>query len=366
MKYSSFVNRMSLSVATIFAASGARAADAVVVAEPEPMDYVRVCDTYGGGFYYIPGTETCLKVSGYMRYDIGVGDLFGLESYDKKEYAETGIVDENNTYYKRARFQLRVDARSETELGTLRAYLAMNAQFDTNEYVDQVGRYDSTADEFYVEKAFIELGGLFIGKTDSLYSRFTNFAGGVIHDDIIHYGPNEVNQIVYTYKGGNGFKAAIGVEEGYGKNFTIDDYVPDMVAGVSFTQGWGGVSAVVGYDAVWENWAGKIRLDVDFSDNFEAFLMAGYDGDEDLPNFYAPWGGSWAVWGGFTAGVTDKAAINVQLTYDDWEQFAAVANVEYELVPGLKITPEVGYYDYGKYDDGDAFGAFVRFQRNFE
>ena len=40
----------------VVAASGARAADAVVVAEPEPVEYVRVCDVYGTGFYYMPGT----------------------------------------------------------------------------------------------------------------------------------------------------------------------------------------------------------------------------------------------------------------------------------------------------------------------
>ena len=65
------------SAAALVAVSGARAADAVVVAEPEPVEYVRVCDVYGTSFYYIPGTEICLKVGGYMRYDIGVGDLFG-------------------------------------------------------------------------------------------------------------------------------------------------------------------------------------------------------------------------------------------------------------------------------------------------
>ena len=52
------------SAAALVAVSGARAADAVVIAEPEPMEYVRICDTYGAGFYYIPGTETCLKFSG--------------------------------------------------------------------------------------------------------------------------------------------------------------------------------------------------------------------------------------------------------------------------------------------------------------
>ena len=65
------------SAAALVAVSGARAADAVVLAEPEPVEYVRVCDVYGTSFYYIPGTEICLKVGGYVRYDIGAGDLFG-------------------------------------------------------------------------------------------------------------------------------------------------------------------------------------------------------------------------------------------------------------------------------------------------
>src|ERR1044072_1914001 len=52
------------SAAALVAVSGARAADAVVVAEPEPVEYVRVCDASGAGVLYIPGTETCLKISG--------------------------------------------------------------------------------------------------------------------------------------------------------------------------------------------------------------------------------------------------------------------------------------------------------------
>ncbi|HEU5016865.1 MAG TPA: porin, partial [Pseudolabrys sp.] len=47
------------SAAALLAVSGARAADAVMAPEPEPVDYVKVCDAYGAGFFYIPGTETC-------------------------------------------------------------------------------------------------------------------------------------------------------------------------------------------------------------------------------------------------------------------------------------------------------------------
>lgn len=34
-----------------------------------PVEYVRVCDVYGAGFYYIPGTDTCLQISGSVRYE---------------------------------------------------------------------------------------------------------------------------------------------------------------------------------------------------------------------------------------------------------------------------------------------------------
>jgi hypothetical protein len=124
------------SAAAFVAVSGARAADAVVIAEPEPMEYVRICDTYGVGFYYIPGTETCLKISGYVRYDIGIGDTNGLtDVVDKSDlydaFYDDRDVDFNDTYFKRARFQLRVDSRTETELGTLRTYAAINFNYDT-------------------------------------------------------------------------------------------------------------------------------------------------------------------------------------------------------------------------------------------
>jgi len=40
----------------------ANAADAIVAPEPEAVEYVRVCDAYGAGYFYIPGTETCVSM----------------------------------------------------------------------------------------------------------------------------------------------------------------------------------------------------------------------------------------------------------------------------------------------------------------
>jgi hypothetical protein len=126
-----------------------------------------------------------------------------------------------------------------------------------------------------------------------------------------------------------------------------------------------------GYDPVWEEWAAKARLDVNATDTISAFIMAGFkDDDAGEPNFYGPWGGDWAVWGGFTAKVTPKASINTQITYDDYQDLVAVANVAYELVPGLRIAPELVYVDNFDDDidtdfDGGHFGGFLRVQRNF-
>ena len=108
------------SAAALVAVSGARAADAVVVAEPEPAEYVRICDVYGTGYFYIPGTETCLRIGGYIRYDAGVGDigtLDGAKAWDRQD------GDVQDTWYKNLRFALRIWTGQETELGTLSTFI---------------------------------------------------------------------------------------------------------------------------------------------------------------------------------------------------------------------------------------------------
>ncbi|TXR50509.1 porin [Phyllobacterium endophyticum] len=366
------------SAAALVAVTSARAADAVVVAEPEPVEYVRVCDAYGAGFFYIPGTETCLKISGYVRYDAKGGD----NVYTGGNVGAKG----NETWYKRSRAEVRFDARSETELGTLRSYIQGRFQFTNG--VDNGGS---------LPQAFIELGGFRIGVADEIFGSWTGYAGGVINDDVINYQSGTSNQVSYTFKGGNGFSAIIAAEQGQdgdsalGGNYVIEDYMPHVIAGAKFEQGWGAISGVVGYDSNVEDVAAKLRLDVKFNEMFSAFIMGGYQSDYDDSytispvtgravinlnnrNFFGAWEGDWAAWGGLSAKVTDKATINAQAAYESEGTYAFALNVRYELVPGFVITPEINYT---KFDgarqvnseanggNDDAFGGMIRFQRNF-
>ena len=65
------------SAAGLVAVAGAQAADMPVKAAP--VQYVKICSLYGDGFYYIPGTDTCLKLGGYLRvqaeYNAGGGGV---------------------------------------------------------------------------------------------------------------------------------------------------------------------------------------------------------------------------------------------------------------------------------------------------
>ena len=53
------------SAAGLVAVAGAQAADLPVKAKP--VQYVKICSLYGVGFYYIPGTDMCIKVGGWVR-----------------------------------------------------------------------------------------------------------------------------------------------------------------------------------------------------------------------------------------------------------------------------------------------------------
>ena len=380
------------SAATLFTSAAAFAADPIIAPEPEAVEYVRVCDAYGAGYFYIPGTETCLRIHGYVRYDITGGDDVyghGFEARDSKLYAKSNKRD---TYEGMARFSLKFSTASETELGTLKTYADLRFQWKD-------GKDDKSSGT--LRFGYMELGGLRVGLDESAFVTFPGYLGNVMNDDVILAGGYRTGLISYTYAGDNGLSAILSVEQGgngdiddvpsdwTGKKWgaTIQNYTPHVVGGLRYAQGWGSLTAVAAYDARNKEWAGKVRGDLNVTDQFSVWAMGGYKSNKDnyinvlndnnqvigqiraVSSFYGTWGGDWAVWGGAAYKLTPQAVLNAQLAYDASKTFAATANVSYELVPGFAVTPELSYTkwkDEKSIQNGkDAVQGMIRFQRSF-
>ena len=59
--------------AVLATVAGAQAAD-LPTRKAAPVQYVKICDAYGAGFFYIPGTDTCLRVGGLVLADLSVSN----------------------------------------------------------------------------------------------------------------------------------------------------------------------------------------------------------------------------------------------------------------------------------------------------
>src|SRR5213079_788703 len=99
--------------AGLVAVAGAQAADLPVKAKP--VEYVKVCSLYGEGFFYIPGTDTCLKIGGYLRSDHVFGDGGNQSNYYLSDVNAVHTRLDTDAYSFRARMNLTVDFRTQSD-----------------------------------------------------------------------------------------------------------------------------------------------------------------------------------------------------------------------------------------------------------
>jgi len=114
--------------ASLIAFGGAQAADLPVKAKP--VEYVRICNVHGAGFFFIPGTDTCIKLGGYLRADttINGGGSHGQPGWSGDSGQHNRFADE---FISRSRMALTVDTRTSTEYGVVRTFGQANFQFNT-------------------------------------------------------------------------------------------------------------------------------------------------------------------------------------------------------------------------------------------
>jgi len=396
----------------------AQAAD-LPMTKAEPVEYVKVCNEFGEGFFYIPGTDTCLKLSGEVRAD------YRFQSNDGDP--TTPGRDEDRTFF-RTRAQVKWDARTATEYGTLRSFVSLNANVNS----------DKQTNDVTVDRAFIQFGGLTAGYAHTFFGIFdADYANNMYFS--YYTSQSVVNLLAYTAVFGGGFSATLSVEDGHDHRGVIDgdfrsasgvignDFLndsgyggqrwPDIVGNLRIDQGWGEaaifgaahdvrsaafdptlIPVVLGENNAGSKWGyafgagvgvnlpfwagGHVAVEGTYAKGATNYL--GLNGIGEISDSIVTYNGDygmklghgWGVTGEIGADITPAITANLFGTYVDWKQvhddgladfspdlkaWGVGGNVWYTIVKGLKVALEVDYnhrkfnYDNNALDETDHY-----------
>jgi hypothetical protein len=246
------------SAAGLVAVTAGQAADLPVKAQA--VQYVKVCSLYGAGFYYMPGTDMCLKIGGWVRAettDQSGGSLtwgpFNAQVNDRA----------TNNLTVRARGYITADVREQTAYGVARGYIAVGLSSN-----DLGTTGSETSNTFSSNRAFVQWAGFTAGLGRSFYDFYNaaalNYRAGYMPQE--DTGDGGWWTWAYTANFGGGFSAtlsaearrmtqiigqggtiATGVAEGVLAGGAADTsgtgyggwQVPDIVANLRVDQAWG-------------------------------------------------------------------------------------------------------------------------------
>jgi hypothetical protein len=190
------------SAAGLVAVTAGQAADLPVKAKP--VEYVKVCSLYGAGFYYMPGTDLCLKIGGWVRAEIGWGYNGSLTW---GPFAGNANNRTTNNLVMRARGYITADAREQTAYGTARGYIAVGIN------TTDVG-LNTAGNQFSANRAFVQFAGITAGLSQSFYDYYSVPAASYNGD----YAASDTGDpgwwvFGYTAQLGNGLSASLSLEE---------------------------------------------------------------------------------------------------------------------------------------------------------
>ena len=218
----------------------------------KPAEYVKVCSLYGAGFYYIPGTDICLKVGAYFRAEYAWGNQgTSLTNLDSVGVDGERTRTDGPDYNQRTRAFIFLDSRQQTAYGTLRAYMNVGLSYDFGT------ASAATSGGPYANRAFMQLAGFTWGLATSYYDFYSSPATSFSVPWSSDTGDGGWKVAAYTAQFGNGVSGTISVEEPRRHSITnttvasfgslgavpLNDQQkivwPDIVANLRVDQAWG-------------------------------------------------------------------------------------------------------------------------------
>ncbi len=276
---------------------------------------MKICSLYGVGYYYIPGTDTCIKIGGYVRLEAYHNDAGGLyaEGTPQGSFTRHG-----STYAMQARFRMSADVRTQTEYGTLRSYFA----FGLNALNSAGGAYETSGPTLAVamERAFIQFAGFTLGRSDTFFAFYNGAAYGLVPFGFDgSSGPSGLNVAAYTWQFGNGLSATFSVEDAIAHSAGVIELntnglmgggtvgggnlflpngggdqagakMPDLVANLRVDQAWGSAQIMGALHQVGARYNTTLPADATCAGGGGNTNLCGYPDDK--------WG--WAVGAGMT------------------------------------------------------------------
>jgi hypothetical protein len=199
------------SAAALVATAAAQAADMPVKAKP--AEYVRVCSLYGAGFWYVPGTDTCLKIGSYIRvqsmYKADAGGV-ALGSGDGGPGGHNTRTDTSDFAF-RNRNVLSVDLRTQTDYGTLRSYMNVGTEWTTG--AGPAGNNSTAGDSLFVNRGFIQFAGFTAGRIRSYFDIVALSPYSYARQHNGDTGSKGIFAVAYTAEFGNGLTATLSFED---------------------------------------------------------------------------------------------------------------------------------------------------------
>ncbi len=256
------------SAAGIVAVASAQAAD-LPTKKAAPVEYVKLCNVGGMAGFVIPGSDTCLKISGYVTAQVEAGNVstgFAWATQGKALTTLNTATGENSqggtpstqrpSFGYTTRANIDFDARQNTAYGVLRGYAEL--QFENG------NGFDTTDVGAYINLAYVQWAGITAGKAPSFFSFYGGGEGWANIFSPDQQGFNQPDLFAYTATFGGGFSATIAAQSsglnspastaagatvnwgasGGGTNHNINttnlgETAPDVVANIRVDQAWG-------------------------------------------------------------------------------------------------------------------------------
>jgi hypothetical protein len=259
------------SAARLMVVASAQAADLPTKKGAPAAEYVKVCKVGSIAGWIVPGTDTCLKISGFVTARYAVGETHNVYTIQSATPAVAGVVTgpyslvrsvsarQQDAYGTWTRGRITVDAASNTAYGPLVAHMDMEDEFsggygegNTSPGTPHYGVGNAGGGGPQVDKAWITWAGITAGKVESFFDYY-HFDGAGNSDMDLFAADQSTNDLAYTATFGGGFSATIAMESpinqlasfvnvqgGLLAPTSLDgDRSPDWVVSLDVKQGWG-------------------------------------------------------------------------------------------------------------------------------